>query len=47
MKFRLGMTVLVVIAASLYFPLNQTLTGGFNLSTPLDAWIWFRKRRTA
>jgi hypothetical protein len=40
MKFRLGMTVLVVIAASLYFPLNQTLTtGGFNLSTPLDAWI--------
>jgi membrane-associated phospholipid phosphatase len=39
MKFRLGMTILVVCAASLYFPLNKTLTGGFNLSMPLDAWI--------
>jgi hypothetical protein len=39
MKVRLGMLALVVGAASLYFPLNQTLTGGFNLSTPLDAWI--------
>ena len=39
MKFRLGMVILVAGAASLYIPLNRTLTGGFNLSTPLDAWI--------
>ena len=39
MKYRLVMTVLVAGAAGLYFPLNRTLTGGFNLSTPLDAWI--------
>ena len=39
MKSRVGMTILVAGAASLYFPLNRTLTGGFNLSTPLDAWI--------
>jgi membrane-associated phospholipid phosphatase len=39
MKFRLGMIALVVIAACLYFPLNRTLTGGVNLSTPLDAWV--------
>ena len=39
MKFRFGMTVLIAAAASLYFPLNHSLTGGFNLSTPLDAWI--------
>jgi hypothetical protein len=39
MKFRLGMTILVAGAASLYFPLNRTLTGGINLSTPLDTWI--------
>jgi membrane-associated phospholipid phosphatase len=31
------MTILVVCAASLYFPLNRKLTGGFNLSTWLDA----------
>ena len=39
MIFRLGMTMLVVCAASLYFPLNRKLTGGYNLSTRLDAWI--------
>jgi hypothetical protein len=39
MKYRLRMIVLVAGVASLYFPLNRTLTGGFNLSTPLDAWI--------
>jgi membrane-associated phospholipid phosphatase len=39
MKFRLGMTILLAAAASLYFPLNKLLTGGFNLSTPLDAWV--------
>ena len=39
MKFRLGMTILVAAAASLYFPLNKLLTGGFNLSTLLDAWV--------
>ena len=39
MKFRLGMTVLITAVASLYFPLNHTLTGGFDLSTPLDAWV--------
>lgn len=39
MIFRVGMTLLVAAAASLYFPLNQLLTGGFNLSTPLDAWV--------
>ena len=39
MNFRLGMTILVVGAASLYFPLNRKLTGGFNLSTWLDAKI--------
>ena len=39
MKSRLGMLVLVAGAAGLYIPLNRTLTGGFNLSTPLDTWI--------
>jgi hypothetical protein len=39
MKFQLGMIILVAVTASLYFPLNLMLTGGFNLSTPLDAWI--------
>jgi membrane-associated phospholipid phosphatase len=39
MKYRLGMIILIAGAAGLYFPLNRTLTGGFNLSTPLDAWI--------
>ena len=39
MNFRLGMTILVVCAVSLYFPLNRKLTGGFNLSTWLDAKI--------
>jgi len=39
MKFRLGMMILVAAVASLYFPLNQMLSGGFNLSTPLDAWV--------
>lgn len=39
MRYRLGMSILVAGAASLYFPLNRTLSGGFNLSTPLDAWI--------
>ena len=39
MKFRLGMTALIASAACLYFPLNRSLTGGFRLSTPLDAWI--------
>jgi membrane-associated phospholipid phosphatase len=39
MMFRLGMTTLVAFAASLYFPLNRKLTGGFNLSTRLDSWI--------
>jgi len=39
MKFRLGMIILVTGAASLYFPLNRSMTGGFNLSTPLDAWV--------
>ncbi len=39
MKFRLSMTFLVIAAASLYFPLNRTLTGGFNLSTSWDDWI--------
>jgi hypothetical protein len=29
--FRLGMTILIVSVASLYFPLNQKLTGGFVL----------------
>jgi len=33
------MTILVVGAASLYFPLNRKLTGGFNFSTWLDAKI--------
>ncbi len=33
------MTVLVVCAASLYFPLNRKLTGGFNLSIWLDDWV--------
>jgi hypothetical protein len=33
------MTFLVVCAAGLYFPLNRKLTGGFNLSTLLDAKI--------
>jgi membrane-associated phospholipid phosphatase len=39
MSFRLGMTLLVAGIASLYFPLNRKLTGGFNLSTRLDAWV--------
>jgi membrane-associated phospholipid phosphatase len=39
MKFRLGMTILMAAVASLYFPLNHTLTGGFNLSTPFDSWV--------
>jgi membrane-associated phospholipid phosphatase len=39
MIFRLGMTILIVCAASLYFPLNRKLTGGFDLSTRLDTWI--------
>lgn len=39
MKFRLGMSILVAATASLYFPLNRTLTGGFNLATPLDTWV--------
>jgi len=39
MMFRLGMTMLVVSIASLYFPLNRKLTGGFDLSTRFDAWI--------
>lgn len=39
MMFRLGMTFLVVSLACLYFPLNRKLTGGFNLSTRLAAWI--------
>ena len=39
MLFRLTMTILVTCAACLYFPLNRKLTGGFNLSTRLDAWI--------
>ncbi|MEP7133860.1 MAG: phosphatase PAP2 family protein [Chloroflexota bacterium] len=33
------MMILVVCLACLYFPLNRKLTGGFNLSTRLDAWI--------
>jgi len=33
------MTILVAGAASLYFPLNRKLTGGFNFSTWLDAKI--------
>jgi membrane-associated phospholipid phosphatase len=39
MMFRLGMIILVVCTASLYFPLNRKLTGGFNMSTRFDAWI--------
>jgi len=39
MLSRLAMTILVTCAACLYFPLNRKLTGGFNLSTRLDAWI--------
>ncbi len=39
MVFRLGMTILVAGAASLYIPLNRKLTGGFNLSTRLDYWV--------
>jgi hypothetical protein len=39
MLFRLAMTILVTCAACLYFPLNRKLTGGFNLSTRLDACI--------
>src|SRR5512141_1322226 len=39
MLFRLAMTILVICAACLYSPLNRKLTGGFNLSTRLDAWI--------
>ncbi len=39
MMFRLGMTMLVVGVASLYFPLNRKLTGGFDLSTRFDAWV--------
>jgi membrane-associated phospholipid phosphatase len=39
MVFRLAMTILVICAACLYFPLNRKLTGGFNLSTRLDARI--------
>ncbi|MHB8778248.1 MAG: hypothetical protein ACYC6R_10870 [Anaerolineales bacterium] len=30
MNFRLGMTTHVICTASLYFPLNRKLTGGFN-----------------
>lgn len=33
---RLAMAFLVVVAASLYFPLNRKLRGGFNLSIWLD-----------
>jgi len=39
MNFRFGMTVLIMGAACLYFPLNRKLTGGFNLATWLDAKI--------
>src|SRR5512141_2815963 len=39
MVFRLAMIILVICAACLYFPLNRKLTGGFNLSTRLDARI--------
>lgn len=39
MLFRLAMTILIICTACLYFPLNRKLTGGFNLSTRLDAWV--------
>jgi len=39
MAFRLGMTLLLMGAASLYFPLNRMLTGGVSLEIPLDAWV--------
>ncbi len=39
MKYRLEMSILIAVAASLYFPLNRTLSGGFNLATPLDKLI--------
>lgn len=39
MLFRSTMMILVICAACLYFPLNRKMTGGFNLSTRLDAWI--------
>ncbi len=39
MKSRLGLTILLAGAASLYIPLNRMLTGGVSLSTPLDALI--------
>ena len=42
MTFRLGMTILVICAVSLYFPLNRKLTGGFDFSTWLDAKIPLR-----
>lgn len=38
-KNRIPLLVLILLAISLYFPLNRLLTDGTSMRTPLDAWV--------